>query len=163
MLFFDNKEKQIKHQKQYLKSLFALADSYNRNRLLDAAEIINKKGIIESQKNIDKYLYSYFLLSYGITKNLKKEYNLAIDSLLKSTRLIKKDKINLAFGNLFLYKSFLGNKQPIKAFKYLKKNDSLFKLHPEIIIEAKETCQLLCNHYKKNNDREKYLETIEQL
>jgi AraC-like DNA-binding protein len=164
IMFFNNKEKQIKHKKQYLKSIYALADSYNQNKLLDSAEMIGKIGLIKSRKNKSKFLYPYFLLSYGITKNLKKEYNIAIDSLLKSTQLIKNDKINLAFGNLSLYKSFLGNKQPIKAFEYLKKNDSLFKLHPDIIIiEAKETYQLLYNHYKRNGDSEKYLETIEQL
>ena len=165
LLFFNNKEKQIKYQKQYLKSLFAIADSYNRNKLLDSAEIINKKGIFESQKNIDKYLYSYFLLSYGITKFLKKEYDIAIDSLLKGTKLIENEKIALAAGNLYLYKSFLGKKQQSKGIEYLKKNDSLYKASPEIIIEAKETYELLIKYYKynNNNNREEYLQAIESL
>ena len=166
LLFFNNKEKQIKYQKQYLKSLFAIADSYNRNKLLDSAEIINKKGIFESQKNIDKYLYSYFLLSYGITKFLKKEYDIAIDSLLKGTKLIENEKIALAGGNLYLYKSFLGKKQQSKGIEYLKKNDSLYKASPEIIIEAKETYELLIKYYKynnNNNNREEYLQAIESL
>ncbi|PQB08347.1 hypothetical protein BST83_15350 [Polaribacter filamentus] len=60
LLFFNNKEKQIKYQKQYLKSLLALADSYNRNKLLDSAEIINKKGLIQSRKNNIRYLYPNF-------------------------------------------------------------------------------------------------------
>ena len=163
LLFFNNKEKQIKYQKQYLKSLFAIADSYNRNKLLDSAEIINKKGIFESQKNIDKYLYSYFLLSYGITKFLKKEYDIAIDSLLKGTKLIENEKIALAAGNLYLYKSFLGKKQQPKAIEYLKKNDSLFKVHPEIIFQAKDSYEILLKYYKENNKKEKYLKVIENL
>ena len=163
LLFFNNKEKQIKYQKQYLKSLFAIADSYNRNKLLDSAEIINKKGIFESQKNIDKYLYSYFLLSYGITKFLKKEYDIAIDSLLKGTKLIENEKIALAAGNLYLYKSFLGKKQQPKAIEYLKKNDSLFKVHPEIIFKAKDSYEILLKYYKENNKKEKYLKVIENL
>jgi AraC-like DNA-binding protein len=141
-----------------------LADSYNRNKLLDSAEIINKRGIIESQKNIDKYLYSYFLLSYGITKFFKKEYGIAIDSLLKGTKLIENEKIALAGGNLYLYKSFLGKKQQSKGIEYLKKNDSLYKASPEIIIEAKETYELLIKYYKyNNNNREEYLQAIESL
>jgi AraC-like DNA-binding protein len=163
LLFFNNKEKQIKYQKQYLKSLFALADSYNRNKLLDSAEIINKRGIIESQKNIDKYLYSYFLLSYGITKFFKKEYDIAIESLLKSTQLFKNEKTNIAVCNLYLYKSFLGKKQESKAIEYLKKNDSLFKVHPEIIFQAKDSYEILLKYYKENNKKEKYLKVIEKL
>lgn len=166
VLFFNNKEKQLKHQKhqkQYLKSLFALADSYNRNRVLDSAEIINNIGIFESLNTDEKYLYPYFLLSYGVTKNLKKEYHLAIDSLLKSNGLLKNEKTVLAGSNLYLYKSFLGIKQTTKAIEYLKKNDSLYKVNPEIIFQAKESYEFLLKYYKENNNSEKYLETIESL
>ncbi|MFT5146084.1 MAG: AraC-like DNA-binding protein [Polaribacter sp.] len=163
LLFFNNKEKQIKYQKQYLKSLFALANSYNKGRLLDSAEIFNKKGLLESWKNRNKYLYPYFLMSYGITKKLQNRYDSAIDSLLKSTQLFKKDKTNIAVCNLYLYKSFLGKKQEYKAIEYLKKNDSLFKVHPEIIFQAKDSYELLLKYYKENNKKEKYLKVIEKL
>jgi AraC-like DNA-binding protein len=163
LLFFNNKEKQIKHQKQYLKSLFALADSYNRNKLLDSAEIINIRGLIESRKNNIRYLYSNFLMSYGITKNLKKSYNSAIDSLLKSSQLFKNDKTNLAVSNIYLYKSYFGKMQQSKAIEYLKKNESLFKTHPEIIFQAKDSYEFLLKYYKGNNKKEEYLKVIESL
>ena len=163
LLFFNSREKQLKHQKQYLKSIFALADSYNRNGLLDSAEIINKRGLVESIENNKKYLYPYFLLSYGITKNFKKEYDLAIDSLIKGTQLLKNKKVALADGYLYLYKSFNGNRQPSKAIEYLKKNDSIYKENPEIIFQAKESYEYLLKYYKENKNKEKYLKTIENL
>jgi len=162
LLFFNTKEKQEKYLKQYLKSLFALADSYNRNKKLDSAEIINKRGILESLKDDEKYLYPYFLLSYGVTKIFKKQYSLAIDSLLKSNKLLRNEKTVLAGSNLYLYKSFLGEKQISKAIEYLEKNDSLFKINPETIFQAKESYEFLLKHYKNNNS-DKYLKTIENL
>lgn len=162
LLFFDTKKKQEKHLKQYLKSLFALADSYNRNKKLDSAEIINKRGILESLKDDEKYLYPYFLLSYGITKNFKKQYDLAIDSLLKSNKLLRNEKTVLAGSNLYLYKSFLGKNNISKAIEYLEKNDSLYKINPEIIFQAKESYEFLLKHYKNNNSNS-YLKTIESL
>jgi AraC-like DNA-binding protein len=163
LLFFNNRERQLKYQKQYLKSIFALADSYNRNGLLDSAEIINKRGLVESRENKKRYLYPYFLLSYGITKNFKKEYDLAIDSLIKGTQLLKNKKVALADGYLYLYKSFSGSRQPSKAIEYLKKNDSIFKENPEIIFQAKESYEYLLKYYKENKNKEKYLKTIESL
>ncbi len=163
LLFFNDKEKQVKHQKQYLKSIFALADSYNRNGLLDSAEVINKRGLLESIQNKERYLYPFFLLSYGITKNYKEEYNLAIDSLLKGTRLLKNKTIAIADGNLFLYKAYKGNMQHATAIEYLKKNDSIYKKSPEIILQAKESYELLLKYYKDKNDNENYLKAIESL
>ncbi len=163
LLFFNNKEKKATYQKQYLKSLFALADSYNRNNVLDSAEIINKKGISESFNNVDKYLYPHFLSTYGITMLYKKEYDMAIDSLLKSRQLFQNDKTNIAISNINLYKALLGKEQQIQAIEYLKQNDSLFKLHPEILFQAKESYEYLLKYYKKDNDDEKYLKTIESL
>jgi AraC-like DNA-binding protein len=163
LFFFNDKDKQIKHQKQYLKSLLALADSYNRNKLLDSAEIINKRGLIESRKNNIRYLYPNFLLSYGITENLKKSYNSAIDSLFKGSQLFKNDKTNLAVSNIYLYKSYFGKMQQLKAIEYLKKNESLFKTHPEIIFQAKDSYEFLLKYYKGNNKKEEYLKVIENL
>ncbi|WP_165872167.1 helix-turn-helix domain-containing protein [Tenacibaculum sp. M341] len=163
LLFFNNKEKKATYQKQYLKSLFALADSYNRNNVLDSAEIINKKGISESFNNVDKYLYPHFLSTYGITMLYKKEYDMAIDSLLKSRQLFQNDKTNIAISNINLYKALLGKEQEPQAIEYLKQNDSLFKLHSEILFQAKISYEHLLKYYKKNNDDGKYLKTIESL
>jgi AraC-like DNA-binding protein len=143
--------------------LLALADSYNRNKLLDSAEIINKRGLIESRKNNIRYLYPNFLLSYGITENLKKSYNSAIDSLFKGSQLFKNDKTNLAVSNIYLYKSYFGKMQQLKAIEYLKKNESLFKTHPEIIFQAKDSYEFLLKYYKGNNKKEEYLKVIENL
>ena len=91
ILFFNDQNKE-KYQDQYFKSLFALADCYNRNQKYDLAEEINKVGIRESSiKNSD--LYPHFLLSFGTSKILNNQPRIGIDSIKKGGNSSKIRKV----------------------------------------------------------------------
>lgn len=163
LLFFDNKKNQNKHKRQYLKSLFALVDSYNRNKVFDSAEIVAKTGILESLKTEDKYLYSGFLLSFGATKIFKKEYDIALDSLIKGSKLLKAEKRVLAGSYDVISTAYFRKKEPKKAIVYLHKIDSLYQDNPEIIFQAKGAYEILIREYQKENDVNNQLTTIKKL
>lgn len=163
ILFFQKKANISNYKKQYLKSLFALADSYNRNRQLDSAEVINIKGVKESHKTKDNYLYNYFLISYGLTKTFKGEYSLAIDSLIKGKSLSNNENRAIASSNIIISDTYVGLGKEKEAIEYLIKNDSLYNEKPEIIFQAKETYENLLKYYKRKNNKDSQLKTINKL
>lgn len=163
ILFFENSENKKKYQRQYLKSLFAIVDSYNRNKILDSAEIYGKIGIKESLATEDNYLYNYFLLTYGATKTLKKEYRTAIDSLMKGSELLTNEKRVLAGSYLVLSEAYEGENNYLKSFSYLNRVDSLYQRNPEIIFQAKESYEILLKSYQKEKDAQNQLEIIKKL
>lgn len=161
LLFFNNEKNQKKYRRQYLKSLFALGDVYDRNKLLDSAEIVGAKGIKESLKTQDKYLCPLFLLSYGVTKTLKKEFDVALDSLKKSSKLLTINKRAIASSYFYISEAYLGKKNKLKQIAYLNKIDFLYKKNPEAIFQAQEAYELLIREYQK--DKENQLKTINKL
>ena len=163
IVFFNDQKNKLNYRKQYLKSLFALADSYNRNRQLDSAEVINLRGIQESQKTKDNYLYNYFLISYGLTKTFKGEYSNAIDSLVKGKNLSNNENRVIAGSNIIISDTYFGLNDDKKAIEYLMKNDSLYQKNPEIIFQAKETYENLLKYYQRTNNNNNQLKIINKL
>ncbi len=102
--FITKNNYQKKDKQQYLKSLFALADSYNKNRILDSAEVVHQRGIIASFNDKDQYLYPWFLLSYGITSYFKEDYTKGKDSLQKAATFFTKNEKALSSTYLYIYK-----------------------------------------------------------
>ena len=161
--FFESSKNKHLYKRQYLKSLFAIVDSYNRNKILDSAEIYGRMGIKESFQSHDKYLYNYFLLSYGSTKTFKGEYKVAIDSLIKGTKLLTNEKLVIAGSYLILSQAFEGLKEYSKSLLYLDKVDSLYQKNPETIFQAKESYKILLKYSQKENNPQKQLNTIKKL
>jgi AraC-like DNA-binding protein len=160
LFFFNNIDNRVKYRKQYLKSLFSLSNSYNRNRLPDSSLVFIKLGIKESLGSPDKYLYPFFVLSYGVTKKLKGEYKIAIDSLLKGASLLKNQKKELCDSYLLLSETYYLKNEKLKSIKYLKKIDSIFNESPRVISRARKANKLLANHYQEKGDLNNQLKKI---
>ncbi len=153
---------QRKYKSQYIKSLFALGDSYNRNNLYDSAYVINKLGIKKSLQ-MDKTMYPFFLMTYGITMYNREKPELGIDSLLKVTQYLKEKKSSLSDAHKFISITYKKMNKNELLFKNLLKIDSIYEKHPKTIINAKWANSELYTYYKKTRNKEKQLSTINKL
>ncbi|PTX60182.1 AraC-like DNA-binding protein [Kordia periserrulae] len=152
-----------KDSEQYLKSLLALADSYNKNRVLDSAEVVHQRGIKASLQHHNQYLYPFFLTSYGVMSYYKENYTPAIDSLLKATRFLSNNEKALCSNYLYVYRCLKAQKKNKEGIAYLVKVDSIYEQKPKVIFQAKEAYEFLNTEYKASNDAEARLATIEKL
>ncbi len=152
-----------KDPEQYLKSLFALADSYNKNKILDSAEVVHQRGIKASLQHPKHYLYPFFLTSYGVMSYYKEDYNRGIDSLLKATQFLATNEKALCSNYIYIYKCKEKLGENKEGISYLTKVDSIYKEKPKVIFQAKEAYEYLNREYKTTNDAEKQLASIEKL
>ena len=161
--FIRKNDFQKKDADQYLKSLFALADSYNKNRILDSAEVVHQRGIKTSLQHPNKYLYPWFLTSYGITSYYKENYVTAMDSLLKATKFLKNNEKTLCSNYLYIYRCLKQQDKTTEGITYLYKVDSIYKQQPKVIFQAREAYEFLNKEHKAANDAEQQLAVIEKL
>ncbi len=162
ILFFKNEYSKKRHQDQYFKSLFALADSYIRNNKIDSALIVNTIGIKESLIHKNN-LYPYFLLSFGGARSLKKEYKGALDSLIKGSNLIQTKKKSLCDSYLIISDTYREIKNLETSINYLKKIDSIYKTNPQVIFQVRQANQKLYIHYKSIKNYKEQLKTVDKL
>lgn len=148
---------------QYLKSLFALADSYNKNRVLDSAEVVHQRGIKASLQHPTKYLYPWFLTSYGITSYYKEDYTKSMDSLLKATQYLKNNEKTLCSNYLYIYRCLMAQGKNTEGIAYLYKVDSIYQQKPKVIFQAREAYEFLNKEHKAANNAEQQLIVIEKL
>ncbi|MEM6721843.1 MAG: helix-turn-helix domain-containing protein [Bacteroidota bacterium] len=151
------------NSEQYLKSLLALADSYNKNKILDSAEVVHQRGIKESLQHPKKYLYPFFLTSYGVMSYYKGNYTRGIDSLRNASRLLPSEEKVLCSNYLYIYRCMDKLGRNAEGIAYLSKVDSIYKKKPKVIFQAKEAYEFLNKEYKISRNAEKQLETIEKL
>ena len=161
MLFFNDKNKE-KYQEQYFKSLFALADSYNRNQKYDLAAEINKTGIRES-KIKKSNMYPHFLLSFGTSKILNNQPKIGIDSIIKGTGLIQHKKAALCASYIKLSKGYLKLDKFKAAETYLMKVDSIYKEDNSVILYANKAYTSLYKLFSKQGEIEKQIQLIDKL
>ncbi|MBC8755168.1 AraC family transcriptional regulator [Kordia sp. YSTF-M3] len=152
-----------KDPEQYLKSLFALADSYNKNRVLDSAEVVHQRGIKASLQHPNQYLYPWFLTSYGITSYYKENYATAMDSLLKATDFLKNNEKTLCSNYLYIYKCLEKQGKNTEGLRYLYKVDSIYEQKPKVIFQARDAYEFLNAEHKAANDAKQQLSAIEKL
>ncbi|GAA4273507.1 helix-turn-helix domain-containing protein [Aquimarina gracilis] len=149
----------------YLTTLFALSDSYNLNKKLDSASVINKLGYQESIRLNNEDYRHYFVLNEGINQYSKQNYVVAKDSLQKAISFIQNndDQANLSMAYFYLGKtqSFLGEK--VAAIASHKKVDDIFQEIGEIMPNNRESYEILIDHYKKAGDIDNQLQYIERL
>jgi len=160
--FFKSNANKIIYENQYFKSLFALADSYNRNKKLDSAEIVSKIGIKESLR-LKNNLYAHFLITYGAAKTLKNEPKLAIDSLIKGVNLIKDKKKSLCGAFRIVSTAYYKMNNNFSSLKYLKKIDSIYQKEPQVIFHARSANQEMYEHFKQNQNNKEQIKTIDKL
>ncbi len=158
-----------KHKNQapydYLNTLFALSESYNFNKKLDSATLINRLGYKESMKlKHEKFKY-YFVLNEGINQYCKKNYVAARDSLRRSIEELKVngDRANLGQAYFYLGKTLSSLSFEGDAIEQHKKVDTIFQEIPQIIPESRENYEVLINYYKDIDDKNNQLKYIERL
>lgn len=161
--FIGKNEFEAEDPEQYLKSLFALADSYNKNRILDSAEVAHQRGIKVSLQHPNQYLYPWFLTSYGITSYYKENYTKSMDSLLKATQYLKNNEKTLCSNYLYIYRCLQEQAKTAEGMTFLYKIDSIYQEKPKVIFQAREAYEFLNKEYKAANNAEKQLATIEKL
>lgn len=163
LVFFKKKENQINHKKQYLKSLYALADSYLKQNMLDSAEYYGKIGIRISKDDKSFYLQEFFLQQIGSIEFSRENYNSALDHFLKSSSFLKKKKVELASCYLMIARTYYGLDNIKLSNKFLLKVDSIYKEHPESIFYAREAYTNLYTNYKKDKTADEQLMVLNKI
>ncbi len=151
--------------KDYLSVLFSLSDSYNLNKKLDSASVINILGYNESilLKN-EEYNY-HFILNEGINQYSKANFTVAKDSLEKVITILEEngDKANLSMAHFYLGKTLFSLNRKSEAIESHKKVDEIFQEISEIMPDNRENYEILISHYKKIGDKDNQLKYIERL
>ncbi|WP_298548404.1 AraC family transcriptional regulator [uncultured Aquimarina sp.] len=149
----------------YLKTLYALGDAYNRNKKYDSAFAENFKGIRFSLSLKDSVLYRRFLLSSAITHFYIEEYNASIDSIkkFKSLKNKKTDKILSMLADLYIGKSYIGLNQHESALPYLINVDYEIFENNRFSPDLRSVYESLIVVHKKLSDEKKQLYYINRL
>jgi AraC-like DNA-binding protein len=164
--FHETEYKKDSTQKfEYLNSLFALSDSYNRNHLYDLASYVQKKAIKISLNSNDSLMYAPFLFCSGVTEYFNKNHNGCLDSMLKFKRFYK-GKIsvgNLMAADFYLGEVYYKRKDFKKALIYFKKVDSAAFARKNFFPELKEAYIPIIDYYRSTNETKKQLFYINRL
>ena len=163
MKFFEDVKNRENYQQQYLKSIYAIAVSYVSKGEPDSALVWSKLGIETSLKTDDNYLYPYFLFSSGSAEELKKNYKVALDSILKGSSFIwdKKKSLCTAYLNISEIYDSLNNKS--KALEYLYKVDSVYQKEPQVIFKVRMAYDILLKKYQEKGNKDMQLETVKKM
>ncbi|WP_271782352.1 helix-turn-helix domain-containing protein [Aquimarina algiphila] len=162
-IYFSSKKET--YPENYLETLFALSDSYNRNKKLDSATIINKLGYKESLNMKNESMSVYFTLNEGVNQYHSGRYMVAKDSLRKSIKLLddSQDSANLSIAHYYLGKTLLTLNSREKAIEEFVKVDNIVQEITEIMPETRDSYEILIDYYKENNDKDNQLIYIERL
>ena len=154
------------YQEFYIKSLFALGNSYNYNEDYERASLTNKKAVVLSLKTKDSVLYPHILLNSGTTHFLKKEYHSSIDSLLKLKSIILKqgfDNSRWIITDLTLGKNYFEQGQIKDALRYFKVVDSTAFTNRFFEPTMQSMYETMIGYYKEKGDVENQLFYIDRL
>jgi len=162
--FYSKNRKNI-NSIEYLEVLFALSESYNFNKVLDSASLINKIGYKESLIEKNEKFKSYFILNEGINHFSKNNFITAKDSLQKSILTLKNinEKVNLAQAYFYLGKTLSKLGKQNEAIIAHKNADQVFKKALKIIPENRENYEILIQHYQSIGDKDNQLIYIQKL
>lgn len=154
-----------KNVEDRLEAIYSLSDSYMKNRKFDSSSYYNNLGVKESILNQKYFLQNQFILNEGIVKYKQGLYNTSLDSLNKVLLFFEKNKHDNELIETYYYlgKVHKTLNQVFKSILYFKKVDSIFLKSNDIIPEARESYEILINHYKSINDQNNQLFYIERL
>jgi len=140
-----------------------LADAYIEIKKLDSAKILINEGLETSLKNKNTNQYNRYLLLSGFLDLQSKNYNTALNTLLKSKQyfLTTDDERNRSYSLLYLgyaYRDLNQEENAIKTFSELESTTQKTNYHfPELRV----VYTYLIDYYKKQGDKEKQLYYIE--
>lgn len=149
----------------HLPIVYALSDSYLRNKKLDSARYFSSLGFDMSMKNNNLIFADYFRFEMGLIEYSSKEYKYAIDSISKSLNSIikNKDLANVSFANYFLGKSNLKMNKKEVAISYFKKVDSIYQITHDIHPDLRKSYEFIIEYYKNKSDLKNELTYIRKL
>ena len=152
-------------EKDYLNSIFALANTFNDLKSLDSATFYNTYGIRESIRLKDQRKYNHFVLSAAVTNYYQKNYPAALDSIKKSIPYFEKidDKPNMAVGYYYMGKTYLQLDRDKDAMYYFKKVDTVFQQNKDVLPRTRDSYEILIDYYSNKNDLKQQLNYIRQL
>lgn len=154
------------YQAHYIRSLYALGDSYNANKEYDQAYITNKKAIELSLKFRDSTLYGGILLSSGMTHFHKKEYASSIDSInkLKKISLNRKESDGTVIrADLMLGRNYFEQGNIDKALYHFNIADSTAFRKKNFFPSIRSMYETLIKYNKDQQNVEKQLFYIDRL
>lgn len=145
--------------------LYALTDSYLRNKKIDSAIYFCNQGYKMSVEFNKPRLTSYFIFEKGLIELENHNYQAAIDSITKTLPTIEKDKDleNLSYSYYSIAKSYEKLGTPDSALAYYKKVDSVFQISKDIHPDVRETYEYFINYYHEKNDLNRELTYIKRL
>ncbi|AXT56547.1 AraC family transcriptional regulator [Aquimarina sp. AD1] len=154
------------YEYDYIKSLFALGSSFNKNKIYDSAYTTNNKAINLSLKSKDSTLYGRLLLSSGRTHYYKDEYTSSLDSILKFKKISKNKPQSIGTSiraDLFLGKIYAKQKNQKASLIHLQKMDSLAYAKNYYFPTIRSGYELLIKTYEEKEDINKQLLYINKL
>lgn len=149
----------------HLPIVFALTDSYLRNKKIDSAFYYCKIGINLSKKSKSQAFENYFKFENGLIEFGNKNYRKAIKNISKSLPLIikNKDLANVSYANFYLGKSLQRIGQDEMSIKYFKKVDSIYQITFDIHPDLRDGYVSLIDYFKKKQDLKNELIYIRKL
>ncbi len=155
-------------KREYLQSLYALGDSYVRNKKYDSAYYQNKKGIKLSLNSKDSLLYGQLLLLSGIIHYNTENYQSSLDSLIKFKSLFRNSdseikEIDLTEGDFYIGKVYFKQNKIDRSIEYLKRVDSITFQQNHFFPDLRPTYEVLIECFKKKKNTEKQLFYINRL
>ncbi len=162
--FLSKREDLDKYQDFYTPTLTKLSHSYNIEKKYDSSHYYSSKGILFcNTKRIDVF-YPKLLLSHGTTSYLKGNYQIALDTLLKSVSLIPRNvnQIDEKFAHLYISKTLLKlqrNNEAIEHLEYIDSITDISNYHNHV----REIFPLLIEHYKSIDDKVNQLRVMKKL
>ncbi len=158
--------------KEYLYSIASIANVYNDRKESDSASFYNAYGSREARKFGSRLYQANFALNEGITAFHRKHFKVAIDSFekhipyLKSIKDLRQqlsDSDRLALSFLYCGKSYLEEKNTVRAMAYFKEVDSIFLKDRNLFPVLREGYGHLVKYYKEQGDYENYVTYISRL
>jgi AraC-like DNA-binding protein len=151
---------------EYLVSICALSETYNRLDKIEKAEYYTQLGLQLSKKTPIFFNPYYFISCRGKDNYKKQKFNNAIADLKSTLPFLKnevKDFSNYSENCFYIGRSYQAIKQNEKALIYFKKVDSVFVKENDIYPSIVNAYKPIISHYKSKGDLKKQLYYTQQL
>jgi len=161
-IYNKNKTNIENEELMYFNTLFQLSNSYTLTKKLDSALLYSKIGLQQSLKVKSTSYYYKFVAQIGEIAYHKKNYKMALDSLIKA---FPHESSNNGLLNNHYYRGLIYQKQQndTEAFYHFKKADSIYNMTNDVVPEVRNIQEYFVNYYKKNKDINNQLLYIDRL
>ncbi len=150
----------------FLTVMYSLTEVYLRNRILDSAKVMAKKGYMMAERREDTLSAAIFRMQKGVHSYLVEDYEAAETMLSTSLNTLKEGSFvlpSLSFYLFYLGKTQLALGKEDAAVVHLKAVDSLFVLQNDTYPEMRENYGLLIRHYEKDGNLQEHLVYVKKL